>query len=80
MVTAEGGVKIADSGSPRRSTAPPPARSPATALRSERLRYMAPELATGAEVGPVDRSLRLVGWLELLAGRLPFDDTEIALA
>jgi predicted Ser/Thr protein kinase len=81
MVTAEGGVKIADFGIAKALEGPAARSLTGDGAAVGTPAYMAPELATGAPVGPwTDLYALGVMAYELLAGRLPFADTEIAFA
>ena len=81
MVTAEGGVKIADFGIAKAVQGPAARTLTDAGAAVGTPAYMAPELVTGGEVGPWTDLYGLgVTAFELLAGRLPFDDDDLALA
>ena len=80
MVTAEGGVKIADFGIAKALEGTERSLT-GTGAAVGTPAYMAPELATGGEVGAwTDLYAVGVTAYELLSGKPPFDETEPALA
>jgi Protein kinase domain len=81
MVTTEGGVKIADFGIAKSVHGPALRSLTGAGAAVGTPAYMAPELVTGGEVGPwTDLYALGVTAYELLAGRLPFDETDVGLA
>ena len=81
MVTAQGGVKIADFGIAKATSATQTANLTTTGTTLGTPRYMSPERALGQAVGPWS-DLYSVGAIafELLVGHAPFHDTEEPMA
>jgi Protein kinase domain len=81
MVTTEGSVKIADFGIAKSVHGPALRSLTGAGAAVGTPAYMAPELVTGGEVGPwTDLYALGVTAYELLAGRLPFHETDLGLA
>jgi len=81
MITAQGGVKIADFGIAKATSATQTANLTTTGTTLGTPRYMSPERALGQAVGPWS-DLYSVGAIafELLVGHAPFNDTEEPMA
>ncbi|PWU21482.1 MAG: hypothetical protein C5B48_11265 [Candidatus Rokuibacteriota bacterium] len=81
MVTSSGGVKIADFGLAKALQSRPAGSLTATGATVGTPAYMAPEQASGGEVGPwTDLYALGVMTYELLSGRVPFHAEEPAVA